>query len=246
MIEPGTLKNIGQIIIPEAIRQIAQIAISNPDRKEAQQRVLEELPYPSERLRAALKEGAFGYFELTRTSIVVDPFLMMAANAPEGASHDIILYKTLVKYPVFVATLKALESTDGSKTQIADTISDLFQHPKGVKDSLSKVLVSLRNFGLITEGRKPERLPYTFSLEGLGYILHAEFPERHAVTATLEQILQQPHIKLIAQSQGFAGILGLLEEGSHQKYWALERTAVFSRVVFIHTLDEYVSCVVGR
>ena len=244
MTTQALFKNIGQIILPDAIRQVAQIALENPDRKAAQQKVLEQLPYPSERMREALKEGAFGFFQLTRSQIVPNPFLYFVARAEAGSAQDVLLYRFLEKYPIGRVTLEAMTNGFEYPKALKDEVARHLEVPNGAKHSMPKVLSSLRNFGLLTEGKNPQRLPYSPTLEGLGYVLHSEYPEKGAVTASLGSIFDHPYLNLLGVNPG--NLLSLLERGSVARYWALERSAVFNRVVFQHTLEGYVDEVLRR
>ena len=237
-------KNIGQIILPDAIRQVAQIALENPDRKAAQQKVIEQLPYPSERMRQALKEGAFGFFQLTRSEVVPNPFLCFVARAEASSAQDVLLYRFLEKYPIVRVTLEAMSDGFEYPKALNDEVARHLENPKGASHSVPKVFSSLRNFGLLSEGKNPQRLPYSPTLEGLGYVLHSEYSEKGSVTASLESIFDHPYLTLLGVNPGT--LLSLLERGSVARYWALERSAVFNRVVFQHTLEGYVDEVLRR
>lgn len=235
-------KNIGQIILPDAIRQVAQIALENPDRKAAQQKVLEQLPYPSASMRKRLKETAFGFFKLSRNEVIPDPFLRFCAGASQNSTLDIIVYCSFQKYPLMGLIMSSFETSE--EKSFEKRISAFLITPNSAKDSLAKAFQSFRHFGLLTEGKNPQRLPYSPTLEGLGYVLHSEYLEKGSVTASLESIFDHPYLTLLGVNPGT--LLSLLERGSVARYWALERSAVFNRVVFQYTLEGYVDEVLRR
>jgi hypothetical protein len=224
------LNNIGTVIVPEAIRLSAVLA---------QTAVLEQLPYPSQRFREALKETAFGFFELTKSSFVKSSLVDFLGQSTDAEALDVIIFESFRKFPALLLMLEFIREQPIRSPGITERLTNHLKRPEGAQYSTSKGVATLRGFGLVSKS-KGDLLPLSHlpSVVGFGYILHSEYPQKQSITAPLDSILENPFIR--AYGCHAHEIIRLLEEGSTKKFWALERDNVFQRVVFPHTLETFV------